>query len=102
MIYKKIQFPNGELKKGSKGIFDDGDHVIPAEEYINDDFSDRQTIKIIQKYKKGDNGKMEKKGINVEILKSKEKANKGERSNVKYAPKTLKKDGKKEKEKEKE
>ena len=41
---------------------------------------------------------MEKKGINEVILKGKEKANKGKRSNVKYDSKPLKKDGKKDKE----
>jgi len=38
---------------------------------------------------------MEKKGVNDEIRKAKQKANKGERSSVKYAPKDMKKDGKK-------
>ena len=41
---------------------------------------------------------MEKNGINKEIIKEKIKANKGERSNVRYAPKVSKKDGIKTKE----
>lgn len=39
---------------------------------------------------------MEKKGFNTEMRKAKERANNGKQSSVKYAPKSLKKDGKSE------